>query len=255
MEDIFARYPGPHTPVITVFSTCRPGETVQEFTPAYFWDNARNPVYFSDALSRVLASNNPASTMFVEISPHPVLSGTITSHGVPSTRVICPMQRFPRDLYDPHHETTRLLTDVAQLALAGYDRIDLSGLYGIPKTHKPLFNHPLRSSQVPPFKTFATPSSKTPTPLLSSLPSLSSDAFDLFSQHRVGDVPVVPGTGWIEMVRDGFSTISIMLSSYNRPWKRVAVVYGTLNFIPFTPYNKAVPQLCILSEKAATSGL
>lgn len=200
IEDIFARYPGPHAPVIPVFSTCRPGEMVQEFTSEYFWDNARNPVHFSDAVTQILAKSNQSSTMFVEVSPHPVLSGTVASHGVPAARTICPMRRIPQDVYDPHHETTCLLTSVAQLALTGYDRIDLSGLYGIPENRKPLFNHPLQRSQVMPFKTFTTASSKPPNPLLSALPSIGSDTFNLFSQHRVGDVPVVPGTGWIEMV-------------------------------------------------------
>lgn len=253
VEDIFTRYPGPHTPVIPVFSTCRPGETVREFTPEYFWDNVRNPVCFTDALSLVFARNN-AST-FVEISPHPVLSGAIASYGVPSTRTICLMQRFPKGTYDPHHETTCFLTNVGQLALAGYDRIDLSGLYGLPKTHKPLFNHPLRRSQVSPFKTFGTVCSKTPTPLLSLLPSLSSEALDLFRQHRIGDVPVVPGTGWIEMVREKFSTISLALTLYNRPWSPEVVAYGTSNLAPFTLYSKIVPRPCILREKVLTNGL
>jgi hypothetical protein len=110
------------------------------------------------------------------------------------------MQRFPRDAYDPHHETTCFLTSVAQLALTGYDRIDLSGLYGVPENRKPMFSHPLQRSQVLPFRTFATSNSKPANPLLSSLPSLGSDTLKLFSQHRVGDIAVVPGAGWIEMV-------------------------------------------------------
>lgn len=202
MQDIFLRYPDPCVPAIPVFSTCRPGEMVKEFTPEYFWDNARNPVYFSDAISRVLGQNNPSETFFIEISPHPVLSDAIAAHGVPVDRIICPMQRFPREAYDPHHETICLLSNTAQLSLAGYDHLDLSGFYGVWKHRKPLFNHPLQRLQVPPFKTFARSGGQPNNPLLSSLPLLNTNVINLFSQHRVENVPVVPATGWLEMVSD-----------------------------------------------------
>lgn len=200
MQDIFSRYPGPHIPTVPVFSTCRPGEMVEEFTPDYFWDNARNPVYFSNAISRILARNDSSTAMFVEISPYPVLSGTVAAHGIPATRIVCPMQRFPRDSVDPHHETICLLNSVAELAMAGYDRLDFSGFYGIPKYRKPIFNHPLHRLQVPPCKTFVTTSSNNASPLLSSLPGLDISTANLFSHHRVGDTPVIPGTAWLEVV-------------------------------------------------------
>ncbi|KAF5356753.1 hypothetical protein D9756_006516 [Leucocoprinus leucothites] len=199
MEDIFARYPGPHIPTVPVYSTCRPNQMVEEFTPEYFWNNARNPVYFSNATSRILADNVPG-TVFLEISPHPVLSSTVAAHGVPTGRIICPMQRLPRDKYDPQHETTCLLSSVAELVLAGYDRIDLSGFYGATKSRKPVFKHPLQQLQVPSFKTYAVNVSTAVNPLLSSLPLLNPALVNLFSQHRVADTPVVPGTGWLELV-------------------------------------------------------
>ncbi|KAF8160216.1 hypothetical protein K438DRAFT_1776565 [Mycena galopus ATCC 62051] len=57
MNNIFARYPGSHAPRIHVFSTCRHKLLVEKFTPSYFWDNCRNAVLFSDAMSAVVHSS------------------------------------------------------------------------------------------------------------------------------------------------------------------------------------------------------
>jgi acyl transferase domain-containing protein len=91
MEDIWARYPGPHTPTIPVYSTCRKDEVVGEFSAEYFWDNCRNAVLFSKAVDHALAL--PSAPVFLELSCHAVLASSILAREVPDTRVLCPMRR------------------------------------------------------------------------------------------------------------------------------------------------------------------
>ncbi|KAJ6564329.1 acyl transferase, partial [Mycena capillaripes] len=95
MTEIFARYPGPHIPSVPVFSTCTGKVLVDEFSPSYFWDNCRNPVLFSPAISSLVDFHTTVHSdlIFLEISCHAVLSSVIYAHGVPETSVLCPMSR------------------------------------------------------------------------------------------------------------------------------------------------------------------
>jgi acyl transferase domain-containing protein len=150
MDDIFARYPGSHVPLIPVYSTCRKEEFVDSFSPNYFWDNCRNAVLFSKATSHSLAT----SPIFLEISCHQVLSTSILGHGVPMNRVLCPMRRMSANK-SPSVALTELeflLGTLGRLSLLGVNLLDLTGLYG-PSRFKPqLIDHPLTDRSIPPPK-------------------------------------------------------------------------------------------------------
>ncbi|KAF8209856.1 hypothetical protein K438DRAFT_2058946 [Mycena galopus ATCC 62051] len=54
INDNFSRYPESHALKIPVFSTCKDEPFIETFSSSYFWDNCRNSVLFSDAVSAVL---------------------------------------------------------------------------------------------------------------------------------------------------------------------------------------------------------
>ncbi|KAF8209510.1 hypothetical protein K438DRAFT_1960508 [Mycena galopus ATCC 62051] len=147
MEEIFTRYPGSHTPCIPVYSTCREEQFVEMFTPSYFWDNCRNAVQFSKAISHLLAS----SPTFLEISCHAVLSSSILAWGVPDNRVLCPMRRVSPKKAPSRSPTESevFLETLGSLSLLGLNFLDLSALYG-PSDFKPKsIEHPLAVRDIP----------------------------------------------------------------------------------------------------------
>ncbi|KAJ7214322.1 hypothetical protein GGX14DRAFT_550479 [Mycena pura] len=207
MRDIWAGYLGAHIPSVPVLSTCRQDVTtenafVNEFTPEYLWDNARNAVQFSAVALHSLTSHPNA--IYVEISSHPVLSSSIIAHGVQESQVLCPMRRSSKR--NPTNEFRALLEFIGKLSLLGVNTIDLSGFYG--ELTAPLYNkaveHPLKPRTIPPPK-YLTSSHSTPGgdfhgPLATGCLKLNQSTHPDLAQHIINDEPIFPATGFIEIV-------------------------------------------------------
>ncbi|KAJ7708733.1 hypothetical protein B0H17DRAFT_1030700 [Mycena rosella] len=205
MTDIFKRYPGPHIPVVPVFSTCREQIFVDEFSPSYFWDNCRNPVRFSPAIANLLtfhADTDVTPVAFIEISCHAVLSSSILRHGVSDKSVLCPMRRTSPGK-PPVNEPLLFTETVARITLLGYNSCDFSGLYG-PSVFKPSFiNHPFAFRSIPPPKTHFSHERRDRTvisPLSTANPSISELTHPLLAQHVINGEPILPATGFIEIL-------------------------------------------------------
>ncbi|KAJ7447113.1 hypothetical protein B0H11DRAFT_1745206, partial [Mycena galericulata] len=196
MEDIWARYPGPHKPVIPVLSTCRKDVFVDTFTPSYFWDNCRNPVLFSKAIGCSLSTAH----VYVEISSHPVLSTSVLAHGVLETRILCPMRRLSAE--QPHvTETTTLLNTLGRLSLLGMNAIDLSGIYGYSTACPTTIKHPLIQRTIPPPKSFGLQSHHASQRILSgSHLMLSAATHPDLAEHVISGEPIFPATAYIELL-------------------------------------------------------
>ncbi|KAF8180698.1 hypothetical protein K438DRAFT_1976521 [Mycena galopus ATCC 62051] len=213
MTEIFARYPGPHIPQVPVFSTCTGQVLVDEFTPSYFWANCRNPVLFSPAISNLLnfSPNINSEPMFLEISCHPVLSFTVSQHGVAAKSVLCPMRR--RSSTNTEHgfgyEQTLFTETLAQITLLGYNTCDLSGLYGA-SIYKPSFiDHPLASRAIPPPKTHFSDvlrSQQVNGPLYTNAP-MNELTHPLLAQHVINGEPILPATGFIEILLEAGANV------------------------------------------------
>ncbi|KAJ7659556.1 hypothetical protein DFH06DRAFT_1402502 [Mycena polygramma] len=201
MDDIFARYPGPHSPCIPVFSTCQAQELVETFSADYFWDNCRKAVQFSDAIAQAIKS----SPICVEISCHPVLSSSILAHGVADTLVLCPMRRLSTKPSGPAStEQATFLDTIGRLSLLGINSIDLSGLYGFSALKSNLIDHPLTPRAIPPPKTFSSHLSATlqlrNRPLSSSTLKINTTTHPDLAEHVVNGEPILPATGFIELL-------------------------------------------------------
>ncbi|KIK61181.1 hypothetical protein GYMLUDRAFT_225393 [Collybiopsis luxurians FD-317 M1] len=199
MEDIFSRYKGPFIPKIPVYSTCTGLPLVDEFTPDYFWQNARNPVLFSDGVSRILAL--PSEHVFVEISPHPVLKSSVVACGAPQDSVICPMQR--RSGKNPLNEHYVLSQALGQLACFGINSLDLAPLYGSPRSNcPPSLLHPLESRNIPANRVYSTSSHVKlySSPLMLPNLQISRQSHPMLAEHIINGAPILPATAFIEML-------------------------------------------------------
>ncbi|KAK0504545.1 putative polyketide synthase [Armillaria luteobubalina] len=125
--EVFERNSGDHRPLLPVYSTTIGGIFSNSFTPEYFWENARQPVYFTDTISSMIKMD--PSTIFIEISPHPVLSAYLT-HMTSNPRTVLNSAHRPRR-DQVSQELRTFLTMVGQLTVAGYNRVDFMKLHNI----------------------------------------------------------------------------------------------------------------------------
>jgi acyl transferase domain-containing protein len=194
MSEIFARYPGPHVPQIPVFSTCTGKALVDEFSPAYFWDNCRNPVLFSPAISSLLNFHIDCYPIFLELSCHAVLSSLIYPHGISEKSVLCPMRRGSATNADRGFtdEQTLFTETLARITLLGYNFCDLSGLYGA-SVYKPSFiDHPLVSRSIASPKTQRSdihPTTAVNGPLSGNVP-MNELTHPLLAQHVINGTSI-----------------------------------------------------------------
>ncbi|KAF8193609.1 hypothetical protein K438DRAFT_2017705 [Mycena galopus ATCC 62051] len=195
MENIFSRYPGPHVPQIPVFSTCQ-ARPVEAFTPRYFWDNCRNAVRFSDAISHCLASST-SRPIFLELSCHPVLSSYITAHEVPDTHVLCPMRRMPRS--NTSNESQPFLDTLGRLSLLGVNSLDLTGFHGFSAFKSKLIDHPLIARLIPSTKSHV-PRLLANGPLSCSSLRINKSSHPDLAQHVINGEPIFPATAYIELL-------------------------------------------------------
>ncbi|KAJ6611341.1 hypothetical protein B0H10DRAFT_369055 [Mycena sp. CBHHK59/15] len=201
MDAIFARYPGSHAPRIPVYSTSREDD-FDVFTASYFWNNCRNAVLFSKAISKSLASSSP---VFLEISCHAVLSPSILAQEVPASRVLCPMRRVSAKK-GPSTASTEpeiFLDTLGRLSLLGLNSLDLSGLYGSSSFTSKLIEHPLAVRTIPPPKSLSPLLRSTASnngPLSSSKLLINETSHPDLAEHVVDGEPLLPATGFIELL-------------------------------------------------------
>ncbi|KAJ6457120.1 hypothetical protein C8R47DRAFT_995908, partial [Mycena vitilis] len=204
MAAIFSRYPGSHVPTVPVFSTCRKLARVDEFTPSYYWDNCRNPVFFSAAIANLLDfhdSDRSTHPIFLELSCHAVLCSSILAQGVEDKLVLCPMRRPSSKQYV--HEHQLLVESLARLVVLGYNGCDISGVYA-PSTFKPAFlDHPLKQRLVPPPRAYTSNKPEHSTmdgPLAPATLKIDTTTHPQLAEHVINGEPILPATAFIEII-------------------------------------------------------
>ena len=200
VRKVFDRYPGEHVPVVPCYSTVAGhGKFIDEFTPEYMWNNVRQPVHFHQAISAM--SRDTLSVVFVEISPHPALSSYISNVSGSQSTTICPMCRPAKDS-SASVELSTFYSSLGDLVTQGVNSIDLTTLYG-------------RASRDPtydisyPFTVRTFPlriDGPREAPLVKGGCSLSlkmnASTFPDLAEHVVNGEPIVPATGFIDIVWD-----------------------------------------------------
>ncbi|KAJ6539604.1 hypothetical protein B0H19DRAFT_1382247 [Mycena capillaripes] len=199
MADIYSRYPGQHIPSKTTYSSQTGLRWVAPFTADYMWTNTRNPVYFTQAISTLLKDHPNA--IFMEISPHPVLTSYIASIGVKQDFIIAPLRRKLRP--EPFAEVVSFLGALGALSCLGSNRVDFRALNG-PTA--------LKSTALPPYpfnrKTVAycSPAYQSAInrshhcgPLNYKGMALNMLTHTDLAQHVIKGEPILPATAYLEM--------------------------------------------------------
>ncbi|KAJ6478060.1 hypothetical protein C8R47DRAFT_640753 [Mycena vitilis] len=224
MNDIFSRYPGPHVPQIPVYSTCRPDQFVDAFTPNYFWDNCRNPVLFSKAVSDALV----LSPVFLEVGCHPVLAPFILVQGTVDNRVLCPMRRPSGKTKSSETasstEPTLFLTTLGRLSLLGSNSVDLSGLYGASAFKSKLVEHPLVLRTILFPKVLQSNILAGRGPLSSAI---SKVAHPTQAEHVMNGEPIFPTTEFLEMASAPHTTVG----SHSPEEQREGILFRVLELL------------------------
>ncbi|KAF7352570.1 Polyketide synthase [Mycena venus] len=198
MLDIYSRYPGQYMPSKTTYSTQTGSRWAAPFTPGYMWTNARNPVYFAKAISTVWKDHPNA--IFVEITPHPVLTSYITSVGVKPDFVIAPLRRIRYP--EPFAEVVDFLRALGSLACLGSNRVDFQALNG-PTALKDVFlpPYPFNRKNIP----YCSPSHQAALtrgrngPLNYKGMALNMLTHPDLAQHVIKGEPILPATAYLEM--------------------------------------------------------
>jgi acyl transferase domain-containing protein len=199
VEAVFERH-SIATSSITMYSTGS-GKLMKSFTPDYFWDSARGPVLFSDAIQSLLQDCGTAS--YVEISPHPVLTSYLDVLNSGSALIVCPMRRPKpgQEETEVHH----LLDTLGKLVVAGHNCVDFNVLNG---THGEEVGHLLPRYPFVPRKVVLSVQPPATAKVRQSRngplnPHLQINAIShpQLAQHVIKAQPIMPATGFLEMVR------------------------------------------------------
>jgi acyl transferase domain-containing protein len=200
MNDIFSRYAGSHKPSVKTYSSVG-GQpiVVEEFNPAYFWSNARNPVHFHEAIDAILKDVPEAA--FVEISPHPALSSYVMSLGVAAGSVLCPMRR-PSKNASHSVDLAAFAEALGRIATFGINTIDLTSLYGR-ASRDPSYeiHYPFVTRHFP--MRFDGPRELEASAggAVSLRVKMNSKTHPELAEHTVNGEPICPGGAYIDMVR------------------------------------------------------
>lgn len=208
LRDVFSKYPDEHKPLVQTYCTASGALWDQPIDAEYFWLNARMPVLFSTAVSDIL-SRMPQSTIFLEISPHPTLSNYIVDLGADESRVLCPMRRIKPELTT--QESFTFLETIGRVIVSGCNSVDyrvLSGVSFIDRDIPDFPPYPLSRKGIKYFpdntpmirRQFSTRNG----PICHLNMRYNHKVYPDLAQHIIKGESIMPGSGYIEMVRSFF---------------------------------------------------
>jgi acyl transferase domain-containing protein len=188
-------------PAAPIYSTVTNSPQVGPYDAQYYWRNMLEPVRFQQTIEAIIREH--PSAVYVEVSPHPVLStyisSTVSGHG----HVVSLFRRPSREGIPA--EERSFANALAKLAVLGinldYNRVN-GCLAGIRDPALPRFpfikkaipfhaNHPSFDRR------FSVPRGTLNDIRL----RVNEKTHPLLAQHVIHGVPIMPAAGFIEMVR------------------------------------------------------
>ncbi len=176
--------------------------TRHDFDAEYWWQNVRNPVYFAEAMDRLIQDGHD---LFLELSPHPVLAGTISECLLTNGKKGTVLPSLRRQ--EAEHE--QMLGSLGALHTLGYPvawgRLYPEGgrfvrLPSYPWQHERYWQESEVSQQnrlgrrVHPLL-----SSRLASPRLSWESEIDKEFLTYLDDHRIQGTVVFPGAGYVEM--------------------------------------------------------
>lgn len=142
--------------------------------------------------------------IFIEIGPHAALSSYISGMGAKPDKVICPMRRTKN--MTEFNEISDFLLALGNLCSLGVNTIDFHALNG---THsleisRPLPAYPLAPKPMPIYSDNSQLVIKQKRirkgPLNHEFFAMNAQTHPDLAQHIINGEPIVPATGYVEMV-------------------------------------------------------
>lgn len=199
---------------VTAYSTVS-GKRAESnsFDGGYWWDNVREPVFFAQAIEQMIGDGYRT---FVELSPHPVLARSLRE----SLEAAEQEGTIVASLHRRQPQQQQMLEALGALHAAGHT-IDWAALYPQGK-FMPLPTYPWRweslwfeeervrkgparvgrgsrSHYAHPFLEQHIQSAARPDTHLWQM-KLDAEQFEYLMDHRIGELAVVPGATWLEMM-------------------------------------------------------
>ncbi|KAF9262404.1 hypothetical protein L218DRAFT_867659 [Marasmius fiardii PR-910] len=186
----------PHIPTISTASGCLMNG---QLDADYYWRSTREPVRFTEAIASGLAQHSNA--VFIEISPHPVLTSYVSEQIPESSRVIPSARRPGRN--ESATELLCFLTMLGQLTLSGYNAIDLKKVQRPKGNHTQVFPpYPFIKKQFPLYPdddSYQRQQQARNGPLNHRYLKINQDTHPVLVQHVVRGEAVMPAAGFLEM--------------------------------------------------------
>ena len=198
VSDVFSVH-STNAPVVETYSSTTGSVFSRPFDAAYFWDGTLGPVRFDEALSALVAKHrNPT---FVEIGPHPVLSGYLLDRGTSPT-VTCPLRR-PR-APEPGVEVREFVGALGKIVVAGHNCVDFDVLYASsPHGRVKMPAYPFAPKSIPwaaPTPEIARQRQHRNGPMNYPQLAMNVRTHPGLADHIIKGEPIMPAAGFVEMV-------------------------------------------------------
>ncbi|KAI0917633.1 Type I Iterative Polyketide synthase (PKS) [Taiwanofungus camphoratus] len=250
VSNVFSQYSLSSSQVET-YSTLTGGLFDAVFDAQYFWDSSRGPVQFTAAMESLVAKH--PNSVFVEVGPHPVLAGYVSSMAGKGATVVCPLRRTKQT--EESIETYGLLETLGKLIAAGYNSVNFDVLCGAMGSNGiTLSPFPLARKDVPylaPTPEMARQRQSRNGPLNYPQLQVNSKTHPALAEHVIKGEPIMPAAGYIEMALEfgakklwNVEFISILALSPERPIPVHVKLEGShwsVNSASSTDYTKSWP--------------
>ena len=203
VEKVFKKYDiGPTR--IEVYSALTGGLLGTPYDARYFWDNTYGPVMFDPAVKAIRAHHPQA--IFVELGPHPVLSGYISAIAGQGSTILCPLKRSKTVGID---ELTPFMDFIGRLVCTGYPNVDMDMLYGTTvSAGADVPPYPFARKEVP----YVAPTFEITRqrqvrngPLNYPQLRINTHTHSGLADHIIKHEPIMPAAGFLEMVSAPFA--------------------------------------------------
>lgn len=201
VSDVFARYKAV-SPKVTTYSTVTGSLFDSAFDTQYFWNGTVGPVLFFQAMQAIAATYSVAT--YIEIGPHPVLSSYISAIAGNGASVTAPLKRPKRP--NSSIEVSSLMESLGRIVIAGHNCVDFDVLSSQPSsgyTLQHLLRYPFSKKKIP----YVAPTAITDRhqqhrlgPLNFPQLEINSKTHPVFAQHVIKHEPIMPASGYLEMV-------------------------------------------------------
>lgn len=240
VSNVFSQYSLSSSQVET-YSTLTGGLFDAVFDAQYFWDSSRGPVQFTAAMESLVAKH--PNSVFVEVGPHPVLAGYVSSMAGKGATVVCPLRRTKQT--EESIETYGLLETLGKLIAAGYNSVNFDVLCGAMGSNGiTLSPFPLARKDVPylaPTPEMARQRQSRNGPLNYPQLQVNSKTHPALAEHVIKGEPIMPAAGYIEMVHFSLSNgVSFADNFFSRHSSSGPKNYGTWNLSLFLPSRRNV---------------